>query len=87
MIFTRRVITGAANHDIVSIGSTIRLQKDGDNKSYVYTIVGSEEADMTHGKISNLSPLGSGLLGHKKGDKVKVTTPKGAVTYMIEIIK
>src|SRR5437762_12197819 len=38
--------------DIVSIGSTVRLMKDGDNKSYIYTIVGSEEADTTHGKIS-----------------------------------
>lgn len=81
------VITGQGRTDIITIGSTIRLQKDGDNKSYLYTIVGSEEADMSHGKISNLSPLGSSLLGHKKGETVTINTPKGKITYTIVIIK
>ena len=74
-------------HDTVSIGSTLRLQKEGENRSYLYTIVGSEEADMSQGKISNLSPLGSALLGHKKGDTVKVMTPKGESVYEVVIIK
>ncbi len=77
---------GASNADIVTIGSTFRLQKDGDNKSYLYTLVGSEEADMSMGKISNLSPLGIALMGHKNGEKVTVTAPKGKVTYTIEDI-
>lgn len=81
------VITGEGSKDVITIGSTFRLQKDADNKSYIYTIVGSEEADMSHGKISNLSPLGSALLGHKKGDKVTIQTPKGKVVYTIVIIK
>ena len=83
------VITGAGRTDIITIGSTCRLIKDGgkDNRSYLYTIVGSEEADMSHGKISNMSPLGAALLGHKKGDKVSISTPKGKITYTIEIIK
>ncbi len=63
------------------------MQKEEDNKSYIYTIVGSEEADTAQGKISNLSPLGSALLGHKKGDRVKVQMPKGEVTYTVIIIK
>ena len=81
------VISGAGRTDIVSIGSTIRLQRDGENKSYIYTIVGSEEADTAHGKISNISPLGAALLGHKEGDKVNVTTPKGKTSYTIAAIK
>ncbi len=81
------VITGEGGKDIITIGSTFRLQREGDNKSYLYSIVGSEEADMTHGKISNLSPLGSSLLGHKKGDQVTITTPKGKVEYTIVAIK
>ncbi len=81
------VMIGEGGKEVITIGSTFRLQKDGDNKSYIYTIVGSEEADMTHGKISNISPLGSVLLGHKKGERVKVTTPKGTVEYTIVIIK
>ena len=81
------VISGAGSKDVITIGSTFRLEKAGDNKSYIYTIVGSEEADMAHGKISNLSPLGSALLGHKKGDQVSIQTPKGKVVYTVMIIK
>ena len=38
---------------------------------------------MAHGKVSNLSPLGSALLGRKKGDKVDVMTPKGKIVYTL----
>ena len=86
-ILKNAVMVGTSGTDTITVGSTVRLQKDSDNKSYLYTIVGSEEADMSHGKISNLSPLGSALLGHKKGDKVEVSTPKGKVVYSIEVIK
>jgi transcription elongation factor GreA len=72
---------------IVTIGSVVRLEKKGDNKSLVITLVGSEEADMTRGKISNLSPLGSALLGHKLGDKIHVPTPKGTSEYVVAAIK
>ncbi len=79
---------GGSTAGVVTVGSTVRLAKDGDNtKSYMYMIVGSEEADMSQGKVSNLSPLGSSLLGHKEGDTVKVSTPKGSVGYKIESVK
>jgi transcription elongation factor GreA len=79
---------GGSASGLVTIGSTVRLSKAGDTtKSYVYTLVGSEEADMAQGKISNLSPIGSAILGHKEGDSVKVSTPKGTVSYKIEVIK
>lgn len=81
------VIIGQGSKEIVTIGSTFRLQKEGDIKSYIYTLVGSEEADTTLGKISNMSPIGSAVLGHKKGDKVTIATPKGQITYTIVIIK
>ncbi len=80
-------IVHKGSHDMVTIGAAIRLEKKGDNKSLLINIVGSEEADMTRGKISNLSPLGSALLGHKLGDTVKVPTPKGTVDYVIAAIK
>lgn len=80
------VMIGASGSDTITIGSTFRLQKEGDNKSFIYNLVGSEEADMSMGKISNLSPLGMSLLGHQKGEKVTVTAPKGKVTYTIEDI-
>lgn len=80
-------IMTASGGEIITVGSTVRLTKEGENKSFLYTIVGSEEADMTQGKISNMSPIGSVLLGHKVGDSVKVTTPKGTVTYNIAALK
>ena len=42
-----------------------------------------EEADMATGKVSNLSPLGSALLGKKKGDKISFDTPKGKAVYTL----
>lgn len=81
------VIADSGSSEIVTIGSTVRVEKNGDNKSMLFTIVGSEEADMTSGKVSNLSPLGAALLGHRQGDKILVTTPKGQTTYVIAAIK
>ena len=81
------VIATAGGIETVTIGSTVRVQREGENRSFIYTIVGSEEADTSVGKVSNLSPIGSALLGHKKGDKVKVMSPKGEATYTIEVIK
>ncbi|MFA6404385.1 MAG: transcription elongation factor GreA [Candidatus Paceibacterota bacterium] len=80
-------IVGEGRSDIIIVGTTVRLQKEGDNKSYLYTIVGSEEADMAHGKISNMSPIGAALIGRKKGDIVSVNTPNGIVKYSIEVLK
>lgn len=80
-------IMTAGGKDNITVGSTVRLTKDGENKSFVYTIVGSEEADMSQGKISNMSPIGSALLGHKQGDTIKVTTPKGVNVYKVAAIK
>ncbi|MEI8249123.1 MAG: transcription elongation factor GreA [Candidatus Taylorbacteria bacterium] len=81
------VVSEGGGSESATIGSTVTLLKDGENKSFVYTIVGSEEADMSQGKISNRSPLGSALLGYKKGDSIKVNTPKGVMTYKIVDIK
>jgi transcription elongation factor GreA len=81
------VIINETKGDTVTVGATLRIERDGDNKSYLYTIVGSEEADMSHGKISNLSPLGSALMGRKKGETVEVPTPKGIIKYTIVVIK
>lgn len=67
----------------VGIGSTVKIKKDGDTDVKTYKIVGSEEADMIQGKLSNLSPLGSALLGKKKGSVVSVNTPKGKINYSI----
>lgn len=90
MILKNAVIVsaGASHGPNVTIGSTVVVKKDGNGaEETTYTIVGSEEADMLKGKISHQSPIGSSLIGKKKGDNVLVTTPKGEVKYSIMDIK
>lgn len=69
--------------DVVEIGSRVVVQKQGTKEEKNYIIVGSEEADMADGKISNRSPVGVALFGKKKGDKVSFKTPNGLVNYKI----
>ena len=77
------VILDGQHGDHVTIGSTVKVQKSGDKDIKTYKIVGSEEADMASGKISNLSPIGSALLGKKKGDNFSFSTPKGKTEYKL----
>ena len=69
--------------DIVTIGTSVKVIKEGENDAKSYKIVGSEEADMASGKLSNLSPLGTALIGRKKGDSFSFTTPKGKANYTL----
>ena len=64
--------------DVVRVGVTVNV-KDGDGKSDVFMIVGSTEADPSAKpkRLSNESPVGKALLGHKKGDTVDVALPSG----------
>ena len=55
--------------------STVTVDMGG--RERVFTIVGGAESDAAAGKISNESPVGSVLLGHKKGDVVETTGPTG----------
>ena len=71
----------------VSLGSHVTIQKQGEKDEHVYEVVGSAEANMQERKISHLSPLGSALMGKKKGDTFTFDTPKGAQKYKIVGIK
>ena len=65
-----------ASRNIISIGSTVVIRyKDGTEKKY--DIVGSNEVDPLKGKISDLSPIGRALIGHKDGDTVYINAPAG----------
>ncbi len=70
---------------VVSVGSTLKVQTGGKEKSY--TIVGPQEINPVKGLISNESPLGEAFLGHKAGETVEVTTPAGKMKYKILEIK
>ena len=75
------------NNDIVEMGSTVTVQKKGDKDKKYFDIVGPEEANMLEGKISNTSPLGTALLGKKKGEIFTFETPGGSVEYKVLGIK
>ena len=64
----------------VNIGSIVTVSMDG--RERVFTIVGAAESDVAEGKISNESPVGAALLGHKKGDEVEATGPTGKAIKM-----
>lgn len=73
--------------DEVHIGATVKVKDLKNNDGYEFHIVGSAEADPSAKRISNESPLGRALLGHKKGETVDVSTPRGVVKYKIESIR
>ena len=84
IIRTARVVENTIK-DVVNIGSRVKLS--GENGEVEYLLVGGYESDPANGKISHISPLGRALLGKRKGDEVRVLTPKGIVVYMITDIK
>lgn len=69
----------------VALGSKVKITADGTKREY--EITGSNETNPLTGKISNESPLGQALMGHKKGDVVEIITPDGPRQYTITEIK
>ena len=69
------VVNTPKRSNSVHIGSTVTVDMGG--RERVFTIVGGAESDAAAGKISNESPVGSVLLGRKKGDVVETTGPTG----------
>lgn len=86
-ILKNAVIMHAHHGGAVTIGSTVVVKKSGDKDSKTYQVVGSEEADILKGKISNHSPIGLAIMGKKKGDKFDISTPKGKASYEIVDVK
>ncbi len=73
--------------DIVEVGSKVTVKKEGDSVENAFTLVGSEEADISVGKISHNSPLGAALFGKKKGESFEFQSPRGTVKYKILEVK
>ena len=74
---------GELDKTLVAIGSKITLLDMEYNEEVEYVIVGSEEANPATGRISNESPLGAALIGHKEGDTVTVDAPAGPIKYKL----
>jgi transcription elongation factor GreA len=73
--------------DVVGLGSRVRLKDIDANETIEYTIVGSAEANPTQNRLSNESPVGKAILGHKKGEIVEVAAPRGSLKFKILDIK
>lgn len=78
------VVDAPKRSNKVNIGSTVTINMGG--RERVFTIVGGAEANVAEGRISNESPVGAALIGHKKGDKVETTGPTGK-TISMEVLK
>jgi transcription elongation factor GreA len=63
--------------EMVGIGVTVHVKDQKTDKSTKFKIVGSAEADPSESKLSNESPVGKALLGHKRGETVTVPVPRG----------
>ncbi len=71
--------------DSVNVGTTVKVLYLDDNEEEEFTIVGARESDPMNNKISNESPVGAALLGHRVGDKVTVEAPESS--YELKILE
>lgn len=69
--------------DVVSLGSKVKLFDVEFEEEVEYLIVGSTEANPVKSKISNESPVGAALIGHKQGEVVEVQVPDGSIKFKI----
>ena len=77
------ILEAAHTGRAVVMGSRVTVQEQSENETETYEIVGSQEADPIHGRISDESPLGRSLMGHMKGDNVTFEAPMGVLHYVI----
>lgn len=80
-------LTNLKNEGKVIFGSIVTLINCDTEEKVVYQIVGVDEADIKHGKISFSSPIGKGVIGKLEGDVVVISTPKGEVEYEIQKVE
>jgi transcription elongation factor GreA len=67
----------SVSNEAVQVGVTVHVKDQKTDKSVKYKIVGSAEANPSENKLSNESPVGKALLGHKRGEIVSVPVPRG----------
>ena len=73
-----------SNTEVVHLGSIVTIKGTAKGSAErTYTITGFAQADPQKGKISDESPVGKALMGHKVGDKVVVEAPRGIINFKI----
>jgi transcription elongation factor GreA len=79
--------TNGSRDGVVNLGCEVTVVEKGYDDSERYHIVGATEADPSKGKISNESPLGRALIGHRAGDEVAIRAPAGEIHFQILDVK
>ena len=87
MIRNAKTIEVVANSDTVGVGNTVTLFDEDFDEDVEYKIVGTAESNPLEGYISNESPVGEAIIGHKINDRVEVETPNGKMYFVIKKIK
>ena len=78
ILYHAEVIENQSTYHHVEVGARVTIQ-EADFPPETYHLVGSQEANPSEGKISNQSPIGNALIGHKVGDQVKAKLPNGEI--------
>ncbi len=81
------VETQDVDTSLVSLGTTVTLEDLDMKKKFVYTLVGTEEADIKENRISAASPVGKAVMGKRIDDEVMVRTPRGIRHLKVEKIQ
>lgn len=82
------VVEDEIDLDKINIGCKVKLYDTEEDEEIEFYLVGSTEANSLQNKISNESPVGHALIGHKVGDTVEVETQAGSIAYkVLEIIR
>jgi len=82
------IVDEAEDSDKISIGSRVTVTNlDSGKQLPEYKIVGSQEADVMSRAVSEDSPFGKALMGHKAGDEISVEAPKGVIRYRVDTIE
>ena len=87
MIRNAKTIEVKENSDTVGVGNTVTFYDEEFDEEVVYKLVGTAESNPLEGYISNESPVGEAIIGHKVDDRVEVETPNGKMYFVIKNIK
>ena len=72
---------------VIDIGSTVKAVDEADGMEVTFRIVGSNEANVAEGKISDLSPVGRALIGHRAGDTIKGSVEASGFTFSYRVLE
>lgn len=72
---------------VISLGVEVVVSLDEEEEEETYQLVGAAEADPMHGRVSNESPLGRALIGHRAGDEVEWDSPMGVSKLKIIAVR